>query len=329
MNVNVKKVSNLDNQQRINLYTYQGYYNGHFLRSSWEYAFSKYLEQQKISYKVEELSYITSLGKYTPDFFIYNKNKLKVIIEIKPSKLVTSKTFTKITETTKQTSIKTILLTEIGLSKRLRKIGLSLPTLTKEWKVLATDKICHGTTNPIFGKKQTEFTKKLISERAKLRYKLNPNVLNGLAQQNKVEKIKLTCDVCKKEFYVLPCRLSCKKGKYKRHYCSRVCSNLKNKERSNIATKKLKTVKVNYNLQKDFFLIVELINFSAIKFNKLYPSFWVYFNELFTRYDFKDQRTFIYRVTGKHNIDSKTFVNSLRGHRNGSRPFWMKNNKVE
>ena len=36
--------------------SYSGFYNGHFLRSAYEYIYCKILESQNLKYKVEEVT---------------------------------------------------------------------------------------------------------------------------------------------------------------------------------------------------------------------------------------------------------------------------------
>lgn len=55
-----------------------------WLRSSWEYAYAKWLDDKGEIWDVECRSYLLSDGRYyRPDFFIYENNALKKIIEIK------------------------------------------------------------------------------------------------------------------------------------------------------------------------------------------------------------------------------------------------------
>lgn len=67
----------------------QGYYksknNGMvWLRSSWEYIYAKWLDSKNIEWKYETTSFPLENGKsYRPDFFIYNNDTLKYIVEIK------------------------------------------------------------------------------------------------------------------------------------------------------------------------------------------------------------------------------------------------------
>lgn len=55
-----------------------------YLRSSWEYAYANWLDNNGYDWDVEVCSYLLSDGRYyRPDFFIYENNTLVEIIEIK------------------------------------------------------------------------------------------------------------------------------------------------------------------------------------------------------------------------------------------------------
>ena len=55
-----------------------------YLRSSWEYAYANWLDQNGFDWDVEVCSYLLSDGRYyRPDFFIYENDKLVEVIEIK------------------------------------------------------------------------------------------------------------------------------------------------------------------------------------------------------------------------------------------------------
>lgn len=63
---------------------YAGYYNGHYLRSSYEYAYAKYLDYLSISWGYEEQLFDLGYKKYKPDFFLYDKDgRLEKIVEVK------------------------------------------------------------------------------------------------------------------------------------------------------------------------------------------------------------------------------------------------------
>jgi hypothetical protein len=55
-----------------------------WLRSSWEYAYASFLDETNKEWNVEVNSFLLSDGTYyRPDFFIYEKNNLLKIVEIK------------------------------------------------------------------------------------------------------------------------------------------------------------------------------------------------------------------------------------------------------
>jgi len=74
----------------------QGYYltrRGSYvwLRSSYEYLYAKYLDENKIDWRFEERQYLLSSGaSYRPDFFVYENDKLIEIIEVKSMYFCTS-----------------------------------------------------------------------------------------------------------------------------------------------------------------------------------------------------------------------------------------------
>ena len=67
----------------------QGYYVNRenkkiWLRSSWEYIYASWLDQQKIDWKYEDYGITLSNGeKYRPDFLIYENGVLTKIVEVK------------------------------------------------------------------------------------------------------------------------------------------------------------------------------------------------------------------------------------------------------
>ena len=318
--MNAKNLKDLNNQQRSNLYTYQGFYNNNFIRSSWEYIFCKYLEYRDVNYKVELKRYQTPMGMYTPDFFIFGKNKkLKAIIEIKPKRFINTEIISKLEFVSKIENVKTFIIDYNDLYKRIQRTNYTFHTLQVEWKTFAESKINHGRLNPMYGLKHSQITKNLISEKAKARYKDNPELGKKIGKKHRVKKIKLNCPACENKFFVLP---SEEKGdKYKRKYCSRKCSETQNKKRSLIAKNICNSNKINQELQKKFFSILSIIDIDSVKINKIKTTFWIYLNDLFEQFQIKDKRTFIFRITGKHNIPSRTFVTSLRSHRNSIMPF--------
>lgn len=63
---------------------YAGFYKGHYLRSSYEYAYAKYLDYQLIKWSYEDKVFDIGYRLYKPDFFFYDDNGDVVrIVEIK------------------------------------------------------------------------------------------------------------------------------------------------------------------------------------------------------------------------------------------------------
>ena len=58
-------------------------YNGIKFRSSWEVMRAKFLDDNNIVWKYEEITYDLGDSTYTPDFFIYVDNKLVQIEDVK------------------------------------------------------------------------------------------------------------------------------------------------------------------------------------------------------------------------------------------------------
>lgn len=55
-----------------------------WFRSSWEYAYSKILDHQNLTWDVEVRSYLLSDGRYyRPDFFVFEKERLIKVVEVK------------------------------------------------------------------------------------------------------------------------------------------------------------------------------------------------------------------------------------------------------
>ncbi|MDF2904489.1 MAG: restriction endonuclease, partial [Bacillus sp. (in: firmicutes)] len=63
---------------------YAGFYGVHYLRSSYEYAYARYLDYLSIPWSYEEYTFNIGYKTYKPDFFLYDKDgKLEKIVEIK------------------------------------------------------------------------------------------------------------------------------------------------------------------------------------------------------------------------------------------------------
>lgn len=56
----------------------------HYLRSSYEYAYAKYLDDEGVDFAVESKAFLLSDGRrYRPDFFLFKDGKLNKVVEVK------------------------------------------------------------------------------------------------------------------------------------------------------------------------------------------------------------------------------------------------------
>ena len=63
---------------------YAGFYGEYYLRSSYEYAYAKYLDYHSIPWSYEDNAFDIGYKPYKPDFFFYDKDgNLEKIVEIK------------------------------------------------------------------------------------------------------------------------------------------------------------------------------------------------------------------------------------------------------
>lgn len=155
---------------------YTGWYKGTYLRSSLEFAYAYYLDSKGVNWKYEqEIFYLEDGTSYKPDFYIYDdEGYLIKIVEIKG-------------EGNRESGIHKVQLfkhkynydLEILFYKDLvelykKDMPLRLNTAKNKWineyGAVLVNKL-EGEHNPMFGRKHSEETKKLISEKAKERFK--------------------------------------------------------------------------------------------------------------------------------------------------------------
>lgn len=143
----------------MRLSSYAGWYKGNYLRSSYEYVYAKILEKQGINYKLEqEVYYLENGMSYKPDFFIYKKDKLIEIVEIKSEKeseLKLAKLKIKLLSSIIDIPIKLYSFKELRLL--CKENNLHIYTLIDEWKTsLSTDNHNNneGIKNPMYGRKR-------------------------------------------------------------------------------------------------------------------------------------------------------------------------------
>lgn len=107
-----------------------------WLRSSWEYAYAKWLDDKNIVWDVECRSYLLSNGSYyRPDFFIYQNNALKKIVEIKAKWFNGSLERIDKFEKFKNEYHDAYVEVELVTSTELQNLGIDLQASLKAWKL--------------------------------------------------------------------------------------------------------------------------------------------------------------------------------------------------
>lgn len=234
------------------VYSYCGYYNELYLRSSYEYVFCKILEKQNIIFKMEEERYLLPNGKYyIPDFFIYdNNNKLIKIVEIKgEAKSLAKKGYENIEMLKKLVNVECEIYFLNDLLKFEKELKLDIYKLIEEWKINnnSNDRL-------IKSKKVKEAigltTKKRMDNPEWKKYwknKIKESSKNW-SFKLKGERIERTikhCPVCSKEFKIIPSK--------NKTCCSRACSGIFIADRCNKIKKNNNLIKKN-KIKEDFFI---------------------------------------------------------------------------
>lgn len=211
---------------------YSGYYKGVFLRSSYEYAYAKYLDYYKVKWKYEQKLFKLPSQTYKPDFFIYSDDyELIKIIEIKArDKRYIAKSKKLLMELSQIYDIDTELLTYKDLLELYQKMPFSLNSVINEWNNSPETNISkklNGKNNPHFNHTHSPETKKIIGKHTKSLWQSNSRAKDrmieglrksGLAQKGKIKvsREERECKLCNKEFTVLKTSLQ--------RFCSSKCS---------------------------------------------------------------------------------------------------------
>lgn len=214
---------------------YAGYYNGVYLRSSYEYAYALLLDFYKITWKYEEQVFDIDGKKYKPDFFIYdNLGRLKKIVEVKSNiKKEIEKAKSDLALLEEKYKIKTEVVVYSDLKSMYEEIGISLYKTINEWIKSENTTISKVTTadlNPHFGMKHSETTKEVIGNFTKERWndeETKQKMLEGLRKGTEKAKEKLT-GVIKVEREIRKCLRCTREFKViitsKKRFCSIQCS---------------------------------------------------------------------------------------------------------
>jgi hypothetical protein len=197
---------------------YAGFYKGHYLRSSYEYAYAKYLDYHSIPWSHEDNVYDLGYKFYKPDFFIYDQyGYLNKIIEIKSrnkeAQLEAKRALDIITE---RYNVECELISYEELLKLYESLPFSLTSTITEWiesKNTTIHKAAIGKLNGHFNLKHDKNTKKIIGEHTKKLWASDSparrKMLEGLKKSGmkkgyiKIPREIRECQECLKEFKVL------------------------------------------------------------------------------------------------------------------------------
>ena len=151
---------------------YAGVYKGIYLRSSYEYAYAKYLDYNNISWSYEDDSFDIGYKIYKPDFFFYDGNKkLTKIVEMKSRNQKAKDEARKALDIIKQEyNIECELLSYEELLNLYKTLPFSLTSTITEWiqsENTTINKAAHGELNGHYNLKHSETTKKKIGEHTK------------------------------------------------------------------------------------------------------------------------------------------------------------------
>lgn len=285
---------------------YSGFYRGVFLRSSYEYAYVKYLDFHNINWKYEEKQFSLTKQTYKPDFFIYSNGELKKIVEIKSQdKRSINKAIELLKEITQNFKIETELLTYKDLRFLYQSMPYSLNSVISEWNNSPLTKISkkiYGKNNPHFNHIHSPETKKIIGEHTKNLWKTDSiakrRMLEGLRKSGLVQKGKIKvprenrkCQTCQRTFIALVTSTQ--------RFCNQKCSGT-----HNIILATEKYVSKRNSVMKDIknFVIDWTSNNKVIvectPYNKISTNLAPLLDEIYSRYDVKDIRVISKAVFG-------------------------------
>ncbi|MDR6549051.1 restriction endonuclease [Paenibacillus qinlingensis] len=213
---------------------YSGYYRETFLRSSYEYAYARYLDYFGIKWMYEERTYNLGYKDYKPDFFIYDKqNTLIKIVEVKQRNLkVIIKTKKDLERLKSMYGISAEIVSYEELLLLYKELPMSLTSTLSHWidsEETTINKKWEGSLNPHFNRKHNENTKKYISDKTRERWKdpfLRNKMLAGSLKGAeavkakkgtwiKVPRVTRVCEFCEKAFSTLDTSVQ--------RFCSDIC----------------------------------------------------------------------------------------------------------
>lgn len=194
---------------------YAGFYKGHYLRSSYEYAYAKYLDYHLIPWSFEDNTFDIGYKTYKPDFFFYDqKEKLIKIVEIKSRNENSKKKALKALKVIEEEyKIKWELISYEELLELYKPLPFSLTSTITEWiesDDTSIHKAAYGELNGHYNLKHSDDAKKKIGTHTKRLWAseslAKQRMLEGLKKSGikkgyiKIPREKRHCDECSGEF---------------------------------------------------------------------------------------------------------------------------------
>ena len=147
---------------------YSGHYKGHYLKSTLEYIYAKYLDHMEVKWDYEIKTFqLSNGGSYKPDFYLTETSQF---VEIKGGFNLNSD-LPKIKIFEIDNDCKVVILQEKDLRKLIKNTSLVFERLKQDWisqaRVFGLD--TSGKNNPRYGVTFSESTKQKISDKAKER----------------------------------------------------------------------------------------------------------------------------------------------------------------
>lgn len=211
---------------------YAGFYKGYYLRSSYEYAYAKYLDYFSIDWDYEVKVFDLGYKLYKPDFFFYDhKSEIIKIVEIKSRNFEAKKNARIALDTIKERyNINCELVSYEELLSLYKELPFSLNSTITEWiqsKETTINKSAFGELNGHFNIKHSEVTKRKIGEHTKKLWAndsvARQRMIEGLRKTGLVQKGKFkkprelrVCNECGEQFEVIVTSL--------KKFCSQKCS---------------------------------------------------------------------------------------------------------
>ena len=296
---------------------YSGYYNGIYLRSALEFAYAYYLDHHNINWKYEIKLFKLNDSIYKPDFFIYDKDwNFLEIIEVKGSGFE-EKGKRRLEEFSSKYPYPITLVTYKDILKLYQDgMPIRFHRAKRMWVEDYGASLGHtnisGENNPMYGRKQTLKTRKLISDKAKKRFGKGSPYLQTNTQKmidfnrrnnfehtrkQRVERVENTCLSCGKVFQTTE--------KSERPYCSHVCfrrSDYNRERMSLVAQKQIAKYEAKASDVRETILEWAIKNKATlleVKFNAIHESLHGLYETLEEKYDIVDKRTISKTIFGK------------------------------